>query len=358
MDISAFDRLARSVGSASTRRRVFGILTSAGLGGLLSQVAVEETDAKRKRRRNKRKRRKGKRKNTNGLTDPSTCTQGSQCASGACCQGTCCQAPANQCNTAGLCCAPNCGGRACGPDGCGNAGTCGTCGDGETCDEETGQCEGPPCRTHLQSCTSTAQCCSTEHTACAYNNVVLEQDVCCSTLGGTCTTGGPSGDCCSVNGPGGADYAYCSPGGACGGEGATCRVNGACASGECCKASPGDDSGVCSGLDGCCRELRAACTSASQCCGTANTACAYNNVVLEEDVCCSTLGGACTVGGPSGDCCTVNVSGGADYAYCSPGGACGGQGAVCRVNEVCVSGQCCKASPGDDSGTCSGPGGC
>lgn len=358
MEGSAFDRFTRAISRAGSRRHLLGVLTSVPLGGLLSQWNDGATDAKGKRRR--RRRRKGKRKRKGGEgPDPSSCTSATDCASGACCQGECCKSPANQCNLEGLCCAPNCAGRRCGPDGCGGEGDCGKCGSGQTCDEESGQCEGPPCIAHLQPCTSVDQCCDTDHTACSPNNVIIGQDVCCSTLGGTCTSGGPSGDCCGVNVPSGEDYAYCSPEGTCGGQGAGCRFNEACLSGQCCKANPNDDSGICSGPDGCCRTLRQPCTSAEQCCSTDNkTACAPNNVVIGEDVCCSTLGGACTSGGPSGDCCGVTVPGGADYAYCSPGGACGGPGAVCRFNEVCVSGQCCKANPNDDSGICGGPSGC
>jgi len=101
-----------------------------------------------------------------------------------------------------------------------------------------------------------------------------------------------------------------------------------------------------------CKAQRAPCTRAGQCCATDHTACAPNNVIIGENVCCSTLGGACREGGPSGDCCGVNLQGGSDYAYCSPGGACGGPGATCRFNEVCVSGVCCKVNPTDDSGKC------
>ena len=119
--------------------------------------------------------------------------------------GTLCGGPSYSATT---CCAP--------PNTCGG-GTPGVCG----------------CVAHLQPCTSAAQCCSTDHTACAPNNVVIGQNVCCSTLGGACTTGGPSGDCCAVNVPEGQDYAYCSSHGTCGGPGAVCRFNEACVSGQC-----------------------------------------------------------------------------------------------------------------------------
>ena len=70
----------------------------------------------------------------------------------------------------------------------------------------------PTCKTLGQACASADQCCSTDHTACAFNNVVREQDVCCSTLGGACKQGGPSGDCCCAveHEAQGQDYAYSS----------------------------------------------------------------------------------------------------------------------------------------------------
>jgi hypothetical protein len=287
MDAETFDRLSRSLTQGRTRRGLITLLASLPLAGAFATLLGEEAAANRpgQNRRNKNQRqsgnnkdnRKGKR-NDQGQNKPGPCTpngsacrQGSDCCSnncfnfvcaatasqcgnttctptaGGCCQGMCCFSPANQCNLANLCCAPNCAGRQCGPDGCGGSGTCGSCGDGSTCNVQTGQC----CKAHLQPCDSTGQCCSTDHTACAFNNVVIGKNVCCSTLGGTCTSGGPSGDCCAVSVPTGQEYAYCSPGGACGGQGAVCRVNEACLSGQCCKANPNNDSGNCSGPNGC-----------------------------------------------------------------------------------------------------------
>lgn len=213
MDGTAFDRLARAVGSGSSRRRLLGAL--AGLGGILTALEAHDTAAEnprdRLRRRKAQRRRKQrnrqqqnsnsssnnngnngnnkKKNNTNkggGLggsqcaatggncTLDSDCCNGNcfnfqcaeyvhQCSAGGstnpcrppakgcagdqCCHGAlacndgCCEGAANQCNSAGICCAPNCSGKQCGPDGCNAGGTCGMCTNGLTCDGATGQCQ-------------------------------------------------------------------------------------------------------------------------------------------------------------------------------------------------------------------------
>jgi hypothetical protein len=321
MDPTQFDRLVASLAQSASRRTAVAALLGGALAGVLGRAEAAppaQRDRRRKRQsdatrdrqaKSDRQAQGGRRRGQSrggcrdngqrcqrhreccsnqceggvcapGLgcqPDGSVCQQNSDCCGGncfgqrcaakvttcsgqvcspagtGCCAGEgCCQPPANQCNTtggqAGLCCAPNCNGRECGPDGCGNDGTCGSCLPGQTC-SANGKCQGQPsCKTLDQACTSAAECCSTDHTACAFNNVVLEQDVCCSTLGGACKQGGPSGDCCVVNTSQGQDYAYCSPNGACGGTGAKCLFNEACLSGQCCNANP---IGTCSGSGGC-----------------------------------------------------------------------------------------------------------
>ncbi len=198
MEDSTFDRLTRAVSAASSRRRLLGVVASVGLGGLLSALDDDTTQAKRKRqgRRNSHRpgkdkdNRKGKRTGNGGgdrdeptscgatgsicAQDSDCCTnncfgfecaervtscgQGSTatrcqppakgCAGTQCCHGalacgeTCCQGTANQCNPENACCVPNCAGRQCGDDGCGNGGTCGSCQPGQTCDATTGICQG------------------------------------------------------------------------------------------------------------------------------------------------------------------------------------------------------------------------
>jgi predicted outer membrane repeat protein len=90
---------------------------------------------------------------------PTTCSgqSSSAGATGCCANAGCCQPPANQCNASGLCCAPNCGGRQCGDDGCGNGGTCGACPSGQTCNAQTGTCQGqPPCTVCASGCPFTS----------------------------------------------------------------------------------------------------------------------------------------------------------------------------------------------------------
>lgn len=142
------------------------------------------------------------------------------------------------------------------PDGCADLATdaanCGACGN--ACAARQPGADGVClCTPFRQACSSADRCCSADGmTGCARSNI-FDGDVCCSALGGACTTCGPSGDCCVValNGQNASDYAYCSPGRACGGQGATCRFDEACASGACSTASPSDDSGACAGPGGC-----------------------------------------------------------------------------------------------------------
>ena len=298
MDPTTFDTLARSIAQTGTRRWLLARLAAVPLVGVLAVGGAEDVGAERpqerlqqrtqqrnRKQRNRRRRNKNQNQNNNqnngggdggrrGAPGPclatgKPCTQSSQCCSSNCfnfvCAATvsqctaggahiacsplgtgccandvdCCAGPDNQCNGAGLCCAPNCAGRQCGPDGCGGAGTCGTCPPNSSC-----RPDGTCCANHLGPCTSPSQCCSTDHTACAVNNVVINQNVCCTTLGGTCATGGPSGDCCTVVVPQGLEYANCSPSGTCGGQGAVCRANEACVSGQ-CNIPGGADFGTC-----------------------------------------------------------------------------------------------------------------
>jgi hypothetical protein len=249
MEGSAFDRLARAVSRAGSRRRLLGLVTSVGLGGLLSQLDDASTEAKRKRHGRKRSHRpgkhkdnrKGKRKKKGGGQCGDTgsdCSQNSDCCSnncfdfscaakvhtcgtgdtakqcvppangcagGACCYGmaacgdSCCEAPANQCNPQGECCVPNCAGRQCGPDGCGAGGACGSCPGGQTCSDD-GQCVAT---CNPQNCPN--GCCDVEgkcqlgitRDACGRNGELCEacpsgetcvDDGVCRNVAGTCTT--------------------------------------------------------------------------------------------------------------------------------------------------------------------------
>ena len=62
MDPVRFDRIAKSLSSPETRRRVFGVLAAVPVvGGLLDILSPEETEAagRRKRRKTRHKRRSG-----------------------------------------------------------------------------------------------------------------------------------------------------------------------------------------------------------------------------------------------------------------------------------------------------------
>ena len=80
MDGSTFDRLARAVGSAGSRRHLLGVLAT--LGGLLTHLDDDESAAKRRHGRNRghrpgksKDRRKGKRKGRGGrLGSPANCS--------------------------------------------------------------------------------------------------------------------------------------------------------------------------------------------------------------------------------------------------------------------------------------------
>ncbi len=135
-------------------------------------------------------------------------------------------------------------------------------------------------------------------------------------------------------------------------EGECCGqgVRGNCDAGEvCCD-------GLCESGDACCEALREPCTSVDQCCAAEDVACAQNNAVVDQTVCCSTLGGPCSGLGLGMDCCAVSVPGGTDNSFCSAetNGTCGGEGAACRFNEACDSGACCGAV-GGGFGTCVNP---
>jgi hypothetical protein len=213
MDGSSFDRLARAVGAAASRRRLLGALTGQGLGSVVAILARDDAAAekpsdrlRRRKQQHRRKRRNSKRRNNGkhgnnrngnggGLgsgacvatgddcsQDSDCCTSncfnfacaekvkqcsaggttvpcrpaakgcaGSQCCHGALsCNDGCCSTDANQCNAEGNCCVPNCSGKSCGPDGCGVGGTCGSCPAGSTCDDATGACSCVPDCTNVE----------------------------------------------------------------------------------------------------------------------------------------------------------------------------------------------------------------
>jgi hypothetical protein len=364
MDGSTFDRLTRAVSSAGSRRRLLGLLTSVGLGGLLRQLDDGASEAKRHHGRNRghhpgkhKRHRKGKRKGNGGggggVGGPGPCTanggacnQNSDCcsetcfgqvcaapvttcggvacpagATGCCPNGGCCQSPANQCNGAGLCCAPNCGGRECGTDGCGNSGTCGSCRNGQTCNTQTGQCQG-------------GQTCSPQN----------------------CPNG-----CCDDNGD-------CQPGTtvqACGTGGEVCAV---CLHGQTCNGPNGQCEGqpTCdpeSCPQGCCDTFAGTCQPGNNAsfCGTGGAAC----VTCQPAQRCTQTGQcedeySCDSENCNGCCDPAPFVSGAVCRIGTSTAACGQDGQscqVCRGSAAVCQGGLCECTPDCQNKTC-GDDGC
>jgi hypothetical protein len=301
-----------------------------------------------------------------------------------CCEGVCCQGTANQCNLAGLCCAPNCAGRECGPDGCGRGGTCGPgCRPGQTCDE-AGQCTGTPTcspQTCSNGCCADSGACQpgNANTVCGRGGTACQD---CTTQSQVCGGGGTPGVCgcasdattcagkcgsvtnncgrqvnCSALCPGCCDnQGVCQPGNdldVCGAGGAACQdciFRGFCVDGRCqctadvcpegcCDNGPGN-AGECivnsPGICGVGGEQCFACQSGQHCCGRhccdQGHACCDPGCCAPGLVCC---GGAC-----------IDVQ--TDARNC---GACGN---ACAPGLACCDGTCCDhACCGD---TCCDPG--
>ena len=110
MDGSTFDRLTRALRTAGSRRRLLGVVTSLGLGGLLGALDGDPTDAKRQHGRNRGHRpgkdkdnRKGKRNGGGGDRDePAPCRNtGEMCEQDSDCpRGQFCRADARVCAVA------------------------------------------------------------------------------------------------------------------------------------------------------------------------------------------------------------------------------------------------------------------
>ena len=176
MDPTRFDRLAKSLSAATTRRRMVRLLTAlpvvSSLAALFADPAAADKDRDDRRQR-RRKRKKGKGKNNGsgsvcaGKANDTPCGPGGD--DGHCCQGGVCSPPLDclsvnePCGTpeecAQTCCTER--GAACssalddcicdarGPGGpCGSNGDCvdpaicfcGTCCCGDGCDSGGGQC--------------------------------------------------------------------------------------------------------------------------------------------------------------------------------------------------------------------------
>lgn len=232
LDAERFDALVRSLDLRAPRRAALGVL-GGGLGGLLTRLGVDHTEAKK---RKKKKKCKGKKRKCGKKCIPkskcckdSNCGDGLQCCNGACiedslccadndcfsiytCEGgfcTCIDDPSDvPCNDV-ECCDPatevctvtettsfcQAGGCPAGADVC-NDGTIFFCGGPGACVCTTSVEERTVCTDFAgvcTTCTTDAQCAD-----------VLDQDAVCIVIDGECTCdGGETTACVAVGCPSG-----------------------------------------------------------------------------------------------------------------------------------------------------------
>jgi hypothetical protein len=340
MDTAKFDALVRSFADSASRRRLLRLVVSLTLGGAVTALVGEAGQAERphdrlhrRTQQRNRKQRNKRRQNSNqggpdnnndggggrlgnpGPCGPggSACNKDGDCCSGGCCGGTCCFAPANQCNLAGLCCAPNCAGKQCGPDGCGAGGTCGTCTGGATCDVATGQCQGGstcgPQSCSTGCCDSTGVCqlgttnqaCGTDGATCAScsGQQTCQNKQCQSSS--TCTSGNCATGCCA-----GTTCAHGDTWDQCGQGAQTCQ---ACVTGQVCAATSRD------------------CES-----------CAAQPAVSFCDAVANIDRYKCGLVGSEGDCACLGRADGAATPFCASSGQCANPGdpPICATDQDCV----------------------
>jgi hypothetical protein len=307
-----------------------------------------------------------------------------------CCQNQCCLAPANQCNSAGACCAPNCAGRVCGPDGCGGPGTCGPdcpVTGGQRCNA-AGQCvcdevscpdgccesvpslgplcwpgdrvqrcgkDGAPCQTcgagqgcvNQQCAACTPQCAGRQCGPDGCGGQCGECDgLLCDEQTGQCLCAAsvcPSG-CCS-NGPGnpgvcrlnqpntcgtnGQRCVNCPPPGACNAQG-QCVCTPDCAGKTCGSDGCGGSCGSCPAGEICDDPFPGQCACTADSCPTGLQCCPAG----DTDRCLAVDGAPC---GQSGDCCSGTCCGG---TCCADDQTCCGE-TCCEQGQFCCNGVCC-----------------
>ena len=278
MDAARFDRLARSLATRGTRRRVLSVLSALPLGGVLTALLAAEAGAERPvdNVRHRAKQRQKKRKNqgdkpNNGGTDKRHGKGKGKGKDSGCqpepaattCKNTC-GAIENNCGTlvnCGRCpCQPEskattCAGK-CGTvkNNCGTRVDCGSCGceprcsPCKTCNEETGNCEADPARED-EACGTCRHCADgrcvkdRDRTACGAGGMQL----CCN---GACR------DCCDRTDCLAPECQTCSARGVCKlvADGTDCGGGNVCCGGRCktcCTASDCDPCQTCNG-DGQC----------------------------------------------------------------------------------------------------------
>lgn len=208
MDTDTFDRLARTLGSLSTRRAGLSL----ALGAALGLVITDEHDADGKgKSRKKRKKKQAKRKCPDSSTD---CGGGVCVPEGDCCPGEkpcgggcirardCCPYTERACLHGGCvakdACCPT-GEQACGTECCGPFEECcnGSCGllDGNTCTAD-GWCSPingwACCDGSVSDCTDSPCCDRAAGEACCVSSIDPVGTTCCPGGAGQCAPGG----CC------------------------------------------------------------------------------------------------------------------------------------------------------------------
>jgi hypothetical protein len=364
MDARTFDRLARSLTEAGTRRGLLGLLATLPLlGGLLALFRdVDETDAKGRRKRRKKphkhgkgngRHRKGKRK-CKPLARTTVCAGKcgkvkNNCKKTIDCGSCACTPPCDECftcqegpTTPGACVPdPDQQGEPCGSDGqvcqadgecrCSgdSCGACRTCERDGTCAGCTGCCDGGTCVEACGDCQvcDTGQCRGCPD-CCDANGVCQEGD--------TNAACGSSGTCevCTGQDECQGQSCICIP--ACGGK--VCGPDGCgddCGPGcAACETCLGD--GTCSdpcGGSGCC----AGSTCAD---GESNSACGRNGQACQV---CSGTGVTCGGGGTPGVCgCTPITTCPAGVACGTIPDGCGGTVTcgTCGSGQGCLAGVC------------------
>jgi hypothetical protein len=185
MDHHRFDDMARSIGTAVSRRKFGGIAAAAGLGAVMGATTFVDINAKKKRNKKRRK----VAKTVDAVCEPncSDRTCGNDGCGGSC--GTC---NADQVCFGGTCCVPEsrggtCAGR-CGvrTNNCGQAVTCATCATGRVC-LGNGSC--------ALACTDNNDCDPCGGGACADNPNVEGQRHCTGGLVSPITTCTGTVDC-------------------------------------------------------------------------------------------------------------------------------------------------------------------
>ena len=269
----------------------------------------------------------------------SSCAADCGCGEGFSCQGGQCVAV----------CVPDCTDRACGTDGC--SGSCGTCDDGDVCDER-GQCGPPPASCGDAVCDAGESCltCPADcGVCCGDGTCTAEHGENCGTCIADCACA--AGERCDPNGlrcePGcmaNCDDRVCGDDG-CGGTCGLCDDEQICVGGGCEDPPPACGDDVCDPDGESCLNCPADC---GVCCG--DGAC-----TAEHGETCATCLADCRC--PAGERCDLDVF------ECVPGciadctgrvcgdNGCGGSCGACGGGEICgLDGQCAPppAECGDD----------